>query len=192
MKQTIIILSVSLFLISTFCIGLVWYSGNRLELLEAQISSKSTQISTLNDTLTKTSNENVILKSQANLKSFTTLKELQRFLKDAKAPKEVDSNTYASETCIALMREAKEKGYWLGITAVNTTDENYWKAYVRDRKGATDIKWHIFNLAIVGDSDIYLVDSQNIEDIYFIVSVTGDFAEYNKVSESNVSNLNVH
>ena len=149
-------------------------------------------IQSLNDSLTKTSNENIALKQTSNLKSFTTLKELQRFLKDAKAPKEVDSNTYASETCISLMREAKEKGYWLGITAVNTTDENYWKAYLRDRNGATDVKWHIFNVAIVGDSDIYLVDSQDISNVYFIVSVTGDFAEYNKISESNVSNLNIH
>ena len=184
----IVTLSVALILAT------IWISNLKDEIhtLKTTNDANINLIQSLNDSLTKTSNENIALKQTSNLKSFTTLKELQRFLKDAKAPKEVDSNTYASETCISLMREAKEKGYWLGITAVNTTDENYWKAYLRDRNGATDVKWHIFNVAIVGDSDIYLVDSQDISNVYFIVSVTGDFAEYNKVSESNINNLNVH
>ena len=184
----IVTLSVALILAT------IWISNLKDEIhtLKTTNDANINLIQSLNDSLTKTSNENIALKQTSNLKSFTTLKELQRFLKDAKAPKEVDSNTYASETCISLMREAKEKGYWLGITAVNTTDENYWKAYLRDRNGATDVKWHIFNVAIVGDSDIYLVDSQDISNVYFIVSVTGDFAEYNKISESNVSNLNIH
>ena len=188
MKIAVIALSLLLFITLGAGINIAIQS----EALTKQVSTQQSTIQSLNDSLTKTSNENIALKQTSNLKSFTTLKELQRFLKDAKAPKEVDSNTYASETCIALMREAKEKGYWLGITAINTTDENYWKAYLRDRNGATDVKWHIFNIAIVGDSDIYLVDSQDISNVYFIVSVTGDFAEYNKVTESNVSNLNVH
>jgi hypothetical protein len=188
MKIAVIILAI----FATCLIFIAWlgwdFDFNAIKSLE----KADAQISTLNNTLTKTSNENIQLKTESNLKSFTTLKELQRFLKDAKAPKEVTDSTYASETCIALMREAKEKGYWLGITAVNTTDENYWKAYVRDRSGATDIKWHIFNVAVVGDSDLYIIDSQDISNVYFIVSVTGDFQDYNKVTESNVSNLNVH
>jgi hypothetical protein len=187
--STAIMIILSLALVSAS----FWISNLREQINVFRVDNVSNVnlIQSLNDTNTKLTNDNVKLQAQSNLKSFTTLKELQRFLKDAQAPKDVTSNTYASETCIALMREAKEKGYWLGITAINTTDENYWKAYVRDRSGATDVKWHIFNLAIVGDSDIYLVDSQDISNVYFIVSVTGDFAEYNTV-ESNVSNLNIH
>jgi hypothetical protein len=153
---------------------------------------KDQTVSTLNNQITTLTNENIGLKATSNLKSFETKKALERFLSEATTPLKTDSKTYPSESCINLMREAKEKGYWLGITAINTTNENYYDAMKRDRMGAVDVQWHIFNVAIVGDSDLYLVDSQDISNCFFIISINGDFSDYNKAPESNISNLKLH
>jgi hypothetical protein len=91
------------------------------------------------------------------------------------------------------MREAKDKGYWLGIMAVNTSDENYFKAMLRERQGkGQDITWHVFNVAVIGDGDLYLVDTQDAS-YMFVMTIRGDFADYYKSSvESNTDTLKLH
>jgi hypothetical protein len=146
----------------------------------SKLNDFQSKISTLNDDNTRLSNENIELYAKANLKSFENAKTLERFLKNSPTIKASDPYGYASETCVKLMREAKESGYWLGITAINTSDESIYDAMLKKQYGTYDGTWHVFNIAIVGDADIYLVDSQDANNYYLLSTMTGDFAEYNK------------
>jgi hypothetical protein len=188
MKITVIILSI--FLAISFATTIVAFGAYDAQ--KSQLASEKTINASLNDQVTKLLNDNTELYAKANLKSFENVKALERFLKGSETIKNSDPYGYASESCISLMKEAKEGGYWMGITAINTSDESIYSAMTRKLKGATDIQWHVFNIAIVGDSELYLIDSQEAESYYKIASMSGDFAEYNKTKDSNVDNLNIH
>lgn len=147
------------------------------------------QLSALNDSNAKLTADNVALMKVANLKSFENTKALERFLKEAKSISEY-KNDYASVACINLMREAKEKGYWLGITGINATDESYFRAMLRERNGmGKDVTWHVFNVAIVGDGDMYLVDTSDAS-YMFVVTVRGDFTDFSGLT-NGVTNLKI-
>jgi hypothetical protein len=170
--------------VSLTLIGASIYGINKFNEYKAEIS-------TLDTANAKLVAENVALQKAANLKSFANTKELERFLKDAKSIAEY-KNDYASVSCINLMREAKEKGYWLGIMAVNTSDENYFKAMLRERNGTgKDVTWHVFNVAVIGDGDLYLVDTQDASYL-FVMTIRGDFADYYKSVELNADTLKLH
>jgi hypothetical protein len=155
-----------------------WNSANnKANGLIDEVVALNSQAVALNESNAKLVQDNVALQKISNLKSFENTKALERFLKEAKSISEY-KNDYASVACINLMREAKEKGYWMGITGVNTTDENYFKAMLRERKGiGQDVTWHCFNVAIVGDGDLYLVDTSD-SSYLFVVTIRGDFADY--------------
>ena len=186
MKTAVIFLSIIL----VVSLGIVIFSFVTNDTLNTQLASEKTINSQLNDTNTKLTNDNIKLRATSNLKSFENVKALDRFLKTSTTIKNVSPDDYASVSCISLMKEAKENGYWMGITAINTTDESIYDAMMRRNRGATGIQWHVFNVAIIGDADLYLVDSQDATSYYRIATISGDFAEYNK--DSNASNLNLH
>jgi hypothetical protein len=169
----------------------VGFAVNRIqaqEYMDKYYDVKS-QISALNESNAKLVEDNVALQKISNLKSFENTKALERFLKEAKSISEY-KNDYASVACINLMREAKEKGYWLGITGINTSDENYFKAMLRERQGkGQDVSWHCFNVAIVGDGDLYLVDTSDASYL-FVVTVRGDFADYSGLT-NEATNLKI-
>jgi hypothetical protein len=182
---------ICIFIFTLIASGLVFLKVD--ESYKIKETALNNQISTLNSQVTQLSNDNLALTITSNLKAFPTLKALQRFLSEANAPMNIKSTTYPSETCIELMKEAKLKGYWMGITSLNTTDESFYSALYKDRVNPrNNVQWHSFCIAIVGDSDLYLIDSQNVSNCYFIVSLTGDFAEYNSEAKSNVDNLKIH
>jgi Tfp pilus assembly protein PilX len=181
MKTTVTILSIVLVIVIGI-MGLAFLKVNELK----------THISTLNDDNTKLTNTNAELQVKANLKSFENTKTLERFLKNSTAIKNADPNGYASESCISLMREARDNGYWLGITAINTSDESVYSAMLKMQHGITDIKWHVFNIAIVGDFDLYLIDSQEVGAYYLLSTIAGDFASYNESPKSSTINLKLH
>jgi len=181
MKIAVIILSI-----------LILAFGAIVYIQSSAISDYKSHISTLNDDNTALTNENIALHAKANLKSFENTKTLERFLKGSMAIKKSDPYGYASESCIELMKEARDSGYWMGLTSINASDESIYSAMLRRQKGYEPTTWHVFNVAIVGDADIYLVDSQDANNYYLLSTMTGDFAEYNKDSESNIDNLNIH
>jgi hypothetical protein len=155
--------------------------------LADDVVALKSQVSELNDSNAKLVADNIALQKISNLKSFDNAKELERFLREAKSISEYKDD-YASVACINLMKEAKEQGYWMGITGVNTTDENYFKAMLRERKGmGDDVAWHVFNTVMIGDGDLYLVDAQDAS-YYFIVTIQGDFTDYSGL-KSEVNNL---
>lgn len=181
MKTAIYIISIVL----VFTIGLSTFF---IHALVDQGTTLLTQNTLLNNTISNLTDNITQLSKTANLKSFENLKALKNFLANAQAPKE--DSTYASQSCIDLMKEAKEQGYWLGITAINSTDESVYKAIAHNLD--PDVQWHSFNIAIVGDQDIYLIDSQDASWCYFLVTIQGDFAQYNETNPPTVDLLKLH
>lgn len=153
-------------------VGLVFELGN--------LDRANTEISILSNANTEFANNNEVLLRTSNLKSFENKKALDNFLNSAKTYSEFENEGYASKACISLMREAKEAGYWMGMTPINTNESSYWDAIVLDRKGDPDVSWRLWCVAVVGDADIYIIDAKTRENVVFIVTFNGDFAEYNK------------
>jgi len=188
MKALSIIFGILLALTTIVILGLV--SG--LEGIRIELADSETQIQALNNEITSLTNENIELYAKAHLKSFENTKALERFLNNSEIILNADPDGYNSEYCIALMSEARDNGYWMGITAVNSTNESIYDALTRRLYGATNIHWYIYNVVVVGDEDIYLVNPMKAPDYHKLSTIVGDFAEYNKDTKSNVSNLNIH
>lgn len=179
MKASTIILSSMLSIFAVVACTMAWlYYNNNKELKTAQtiVQMQDKEIAQLKLDNTQLTADNIKYMKQANLKSFSTVKELERFLKADTVDSEY-VNDYSSPACIELMRRAREQGYWMGIVPLNSTYENLLQAMVSDRK-IGDVRWTTFCVAIVGDSDIYLVDPQNDEYTFAVMTMTGDFLEY--------------
>lgn len=169
-------------------VGGMWLSSNKLS---SEIGKLNTEIASLNNDNAKLVADNSQLAKSTFLKSFENEKALERFIKSSSTSKQFTGDDYASEACISLMMEARESGYWMGITAENMTDENIWSAIYSRSISRSSVKWYAYNVAIVGDADIYLVDPINSTGeatYYYIMTIGGDF---NKYSESKVSDMPV-
>ncbi|MFA5049083.1 MAG: hypothetical protein WC516_08720 [Patescibacteria group bacterium] len=181
----IVLISLMGLIILLASVALYYEHGNVVELSDV-LMDKEVIIQNKDNEISNLTNDNIALIQKSNLKSFENMKALNRFLESAKTYNEFGEDGYASLACINLMREAKESGYWMGLTAINTTDTSLWKAIVLDRMGSDDVQWRVWNVAIVGDSDVYLVDAKDKTGVYFIVTFNGDFMEYNKEAETKL------
>jgi hypothetical protein len=118
--------------------------------------------------------DNVKLMKYSYLKSFENEKALVRFLKGSKTSKSFTENNYASDACVSMMEEARASGYWMGIMPINTSNENIWSSLISNYP----IKWSVFNVAIVGDADIYMVNPMEVDGYYSVMTMGGDFKNY--------------
>jgi hypothetical protein len=66
------------------------------------------------------------------------------------------------------------------------TNENIWSAIYSRAINRSSVKWYAYNVAIVGDADVYLVDPVGDVAYYYIMTMGGDFSKY---SESKVSDI---
>jgi hypothetical protein len=181
MKIGVILLSVACFSLMVFSgvIGYLYVNDNQqLKTAKSVIQSQDAEIAQLNLDYSKLVADNVKYMKQSNLKSFATAKDLERFLKADSTDQEY-SDAYTSEASIALMVNAREQGYWMGIGALNSSQENMLTAMLKERQGlGNDITWGCYNIAIVGDSEVYFVDPQNDAYALKIMVMSGDFLNY--------------
>jgi hypothetical protein len=160
-------------------LGYFAYNNNQLlQTAKAVIVSQDEDISRLNDENAKLVADNIKYMKQSNLKSFATAKDLERFLKADSTDQEYKDD-YASVASIELMKNAREQGYWMGMSALNSTQENMLSAMLKERQGLGDnIQWVCYNVAIVGDAELYFIDPQNDTYALKIMVMSGDFLNY--------------
>jgi len=120
--------------------------------------------------------DNVKYMKQSRLKSFTTLRELERFVKADTTDQEF-KNDYASSACINMMVNAREQGYWIGMGVINQTPENLYTAMLKDRQYG-GMSWSTYCLAVVGDAQLYMVDPLNDAYIFSVMRMSADWADY--------------
>jgi hypothetical protein len=179
MKTDIIILSIAFIVIILVlgAVGYLYYNNNQqLQTAKAVIVSQDEDIAQLNADYTKLVADNVKYMKQANLKSFTTSKDLERFLKADTTDQEF-KNRYASEACLQLMKNGREQGYWIGMGALNQTPEGLLTAMVYDRKYG-GMSWTTYALAVVGDDQLYFIDPQDDKYVFPIMTMSADFQDY--------------
>ncbi len=153
----------------------------------SKIVKLNTEIVDLNEENTRLVADNIQLVKSSYLKSFENEKSLERFIKASTTSKSFTSDDYASEACISLMVEAREKGYWMGITMENMTDESFWSALYRKTMERSSVKWIAYNVAIVGDGDIYFIDPlEENTAFYYIMTMGGDFSKYSEKDKQEV------
>lgn len=150
--------------------------GQQLKKAGEKIAEQEAEIVQLNTDYTKLVADNAKYMKQANLKSFTTLKELERFVKADTTDQEF-KNDYASKACINMMVNAREQGYWMGMGVLNQTQENLYSAMLKDRERG-GMAWTTYCLAVVGDADLYMVDPQNDGYIFSVMTMSADWADY--------------
>jgi CHASE3 domain sensor protein len=188
MKKNIAIsMIVALAFLMVLGVACWWLINDRIllknELAQTQEELISTQ--SQNDGLLA---ENEKLIHTSNLKSFENEKALANFLDTANTYVKY-SDAYPSEAIVYLMKEARGQGYWMGLTAINRTDESVWEAMYREKIGqGADVFWNVTGVVVVGDKDIYIVDPKDKTGYYFVVTMTGDFAEYNKELDTMLRN----
>jgi archaellum component FlaF (FlaF/FlaG flagellin family) len=168
------------------CISLLVFSGvigysyydndKQLQNAKAVIKSQDEDIAKLNADYTRVVADNVKYMKESRLKSFTTLKELERFLKVDATDQEYKGR-YASEACLQLMKNGREQGYWIGMGALNQTPEGLLSAMVYDRKYG-GMSWTTYALAVVGDDQLYFIDPQDDKYIFPIMTMSADFQDY--------------
>lgn len=157
--------------------GNLYYNNNQsLKLSQAEVANLKDQVSQLNADYTKLVADNVKYMKESRLKSFTTLKELERFVKADTTDQEFKSD-YASSACLNMMVNAREQGYWLGMGVLNQTQENLFSAMLNDRKYG-GISWTTYCLAVVGDGELFYVDPQNDSYVFPVMTMSADFADY--------------
>jgi regulator of replication initiation timing len=167
------------------CVGIFVLYGKGKE-LNQQVISLTKNVSELNDSNTKLVEDNMKLMTSTYLKSFENEKALERFINASVTSKSFTSDDYASEACISLMIEARENGYWMGITMENTTDESFWSALYRKTVERASVRWFAYNVAIVGDGDIYFVDPLQEAKYYYVMTMGGDFSKYSEKDNKEV------
>lgn len=167
------------------CVG-IFMLYSRGQALSQEIIALKESVSESNDSNTKLVEDNVRLIKSTYLKSFENEKALERFIKSSVTSKSFTSDDYASEACISLMVEARGKGYWMGITMENMTDESFWSALSRRTINRASIKWFAYNVAIVGDGDIYFVDPLQEAKYYYVMTMGGDFSKYSEKDNKEV------
>jgi hypothetical protein len=164
-------------LIGVGVLGYYYYDTNQqLQASKGMILLLDKEIVQLNSDYTKLVADNAKYMKQANLKSFTTLKELERFVKADTTDQEF-KNDYASRACINMMVNAREQGYWLGMGVLNQSQENLYVAMLKDRENG-GMSWTTYCLAVVGDADLYMVDPQNDGYIFSVMTMSADWADY--------------
>jgi hypothetical protein len=180
MKTGVVLLGfacISLLVVVSGVIGYSYYDNDKqLQTAKAVIKSQDEDIAKLNADYTRVVADNVIYMKESRLKSFTTLKELERFVKADTTDQEFKDD-YASSACIHMMVNAREQGYWLGMGVLNQTPENLYAAILKDRQGVR-ISWTTYCLAVVGDADLYLIDPQNDTYIFLVMAMSADWADY--------------
>jgi hypothetical protein len=147
-----------------------WIIYNRGQELSREVSSLIGQ----NNSLLI---DNTRLAKSTYLKSFENEKALARFIQASKTVKSFTEDDYSSDACVSMMKESRDSGYWMGMTAINMTNESVWGALLTRSKGGT-VKWMVYNVAIVGDADVYLVDPMDETGYYRLMTMGGDFKPY--------------
>jgi len=127
--------------------------------------------------------DNVRYMKESRLKSFTTIKELERFIKADPTDQEF-KNDYASKACINLMVNAREQGYWIGMGVLNQTQENLYTAMLKDRQYG-GMSWTTYCIAVVGDADLVIVDPLNDGYIFPAMTMNADWLDYSGGREVN-------
>ncbi len=174
MKKIEIILIICLVIVAVVA-GAGWYQVYDLS-GKLQVSYNDNQL--LQDENKQLSDNNTKLLTSVNLKSFVNEKELERFLKDDDTDVKYSTSHYASEACINLMRNARDKGYWMGILPCNTSEANLISATVSYQLGLSDSKWDIYALTIVGDDTLYLIDPLSDTSYMRVMKIGADFKYY--------------
>ena len=181
MKKGIIALSIACFCLLSFSgvMGYLYSNDNQqLKTAKSIVTMQDDEITKLNTENAQLVADNTKYMKQANLKSFATVKDLERFLKVDTTDQEYKDD-YASVAAIELMKRAREQGYWMGMSALNSTQENMFSAMLKERQGlGDDVQWVCYNVAVVGDSELYLVDPQHDSYMMRIMAMSGDFLEY--------------
>lgn len=176
MKLALTLLGIFMLLVIGVC-GYAYYDNDKqLQKAKVTIAEQEAEIAQLNTDYAKLVADNAKYMKQANLKSFTTLKELERFVKADTTDQEF-KNDYASKACINMMVNAREQGYWIGMGVINQTPENLYTAMLKDRQSG-GMSWTTYCLAVVGDADLYMVDPQNDSYIFSVMTMNADWADY--------------
>lgn len=179
MKTGVIILTIacSMLFLALGVVGYLAYDYNQsLKSSELKVAEQEAEIAQLNSDYTKVVADNVKYMKESRLKSFTTLKELERFVKADTTDQEFKSD-YASKACINMMVNAREQGYWLGMGVLNQTQENLLSAMLKDRQYG-GMSWTTYCVAVVGDTDLYFIDPMNDEYVFPIMTMSADWADY--------------
>jgi hypothetical protein len=176
MKIVLAIL-LGLMVVGAGILGYVAYDYNQqLQTTKGMIHLLDEEIIQLNADYTRVVADNVKYMKESRLKSFTTLKELERFVKADPTDQEF-KNDYASRACINLMVNAREQGYWIGMGVLNQTPENLYTAMLKDRQNG-GMSWTTYCLAVVGDADLYLIDPLNDNYILSVMTMNADWLDY--------------
>jgi outer membrane murein-binding lipoprotein Lpp len=186
MKGSMIILVVVLGVMLIAGVAGVILNQNKVDDLNSRIQQLDKNVSKLNTDNTKLVDENIRLIKTSYLKSFENEKALVRFLQNSKTVKSFTEDDYSSEACISMMVEARTSGYWMGIEVLNMTDENIWSALLRRARDNASIRWMAYNVAVVGDADVYLVDPMDEEGYYRLMTIGGDFKSYYDIGDEGM------
>ena len=175
--KIVLAISLGFMVVCAVILGFGYYDNDKqLQTAKAVIKSQDEDIAKLNADYTRVVADNVKYMKQANLKSFATSKDLERFLKSDTTDQEF-KNRYASEACLQLMKNGREQGYWIGMGALNQTPEGLLTAMVTDRKYG-GMSWTTYALAVVGDDQLYFIDPQDDKYVFPIMTMSADFQDY--------------
>jgi len=171
-------------LIGVGVLGYSYYDNNQqLQKAGQMIANQDAEIAQLNADYTKLVADNVRYMKESRLKSFTTLKELERFIKADQTDQEF-RNDYASKACINLMVNAREQGYWIGMGVLNQTQENLYTAMLKDRQYG-GMSWTTYCIAVVGDADLIIIDPLNDGYVFPAMTMNADWLDYSGGREVN-------
>lgn len=150
MKYFFLVLAI-IFAISTALLGVMFMEQRKTNGETAQL-------------LLDNINERNALKTQlvdqdkfANPKAFPSRTTLEDW---CKKNVKYTSNTSYSEDAVRLMNLAREDGYYLGLVGVELVSDNMDKplAKISVYPNVDYSKFYVLNVAIVGESDIYIVE----------------------------------
>lgn len=144
-----------IFAISTALLGIMFMDQRKENMETARIlTDNRVEFAILQ---TKMTQQTELLGKLANPLSFPSKTSLERWAKEHVV---YDKNTSYSEDAVRMMNLAREDGYFLGLVGVQSATDNTGQFILKIPvyPYVDYTKFYTFNVAIVGESDIYLLD----------------------------------
>ena len=167
--KTALIVFVVLFVLVVLGAGGLWYfDGVEIAKANTQSQSLNVQITQLTKELDQAKINNAQLTKQAYPETFSTPKEMTKWLE---AHKPIVRNDYYSTDAMALLNSAREEGKWMGIIPVmfDLSNKNTPVTVPIESFGDSG---YIFCVTMLKDGSVYLVDPALMSTIKLTTSST--------------------